>query len=80
MTWFCGVVVITCHTHWVLGRSPSEICDSLPGIVNAICFNTPQENFGEFAGYKFCVTDSAGFTFFRIGACRKDFCRLGRPC
>ena len=56
------------HTHKVLSPSPTEISDSLPGPVNAICFNTPQENFGEFAGYKFCITDYTGRIFFQIGA------------
>ena len=40
--------------HKVLGPSLSEISDSLPGPVIAICFNTPQE---KFAGYKYCITD-----------------------
>ena len=56
------------HTHKVLGSSLSDISDSLSGPVNAICFNTPQENFGEFAGYKCCITDYTGRMFFQIGA------------
>ena len=71
------------HTHEVLGPSLSEISDSLPGPVIAICFNTPQENFGEFAGYKFCITDYTSRIFSKLVpiqlSCRKDFCRPGRP-
>ena len=48
------------HTYKVLGPSLSEISDSLPGPVKAICFSTPQESFGEFAGYQFCITDKTG--------------------
>ena len=55
------------HTHWVLGPGPSEISDSLPGILNGIFFNTPQENFGEFSGYKLCITDYTGCKLLKCG-------------
>ena len=66
-------------THKVLGPSPSGISDSLPGRVNAIYML--RLNIGEFAGYKFCITDYSGCTFFKLTpiqlSCRKDF---SRPC
>ena len=66
------------HTLKVLSPSLSEISVSLLGSVNATRFNTPQENFGEFAGYKFCVTDYTGRIFSKLVpiqlSCRKDFC------
>ena len=55
MIWFCSVVVIMCASHTQGPRSELERTgsDSLPDPVIAKCFDTPQENFGEFAGYKF---------------------------